>query len=91
MATTTPAKVGMTAEPAFPTTGRIVHFQSPSDTVTKPYAALVIDTYTADNATDEQKRSADLHVWGSSGEFTVALAPFSEEPKPGHWNWPPRD
>lgn len=33
---------------------------------------------------------ADLLVFYRTGSFNMVCVPFSEEPKRGHWTWPPR-
>lgn len=33
----------------------------------------------------------DLTVFYRTGYFQCKAIPFSEEPKRGHWNWPPRE
>lgn len=72
-----------------PSVGRIVHFYSETadEGLNKiPHAAII--TYVYDNP--------DLYVGltvfaRGIKEYDVRVsAPFSEEPKPGHWTWPPR-
>jgi hypothetical protein len=70
-----------------PTIGRSVHFQSygqPNDDremVTR--AALVV-------AIDPDNSSCSLCVFSTSGMYFRHHVRFSEEPKLGCWNWPPR-
>lgn len=70
-----------------PTVGRIVHYHIEDST--EPYAALI----TAVNPDD----TVELNVFAKrgsplkNGQFGEGIiASFSEEPKPGHWTWPPR-
>lgn len=68
-----------------PTIGRIVHYQSygtPGGEYTaEPRAAVVTEVH-ADNL-------VGLCVLNPTGQVFRRSVPFSEEPKPGHWNWPP--
>jgi hypothetical protein len=69
-----------------PTIGRIVHYQSygtpGGEFLPEPRAAIVA-------AVAEDGTTCDIVVFNPSGLF-FNRCPFSEEPKPGHWNWPPR-
>lgn len=72
---------------AKPNVGRIVHYYI--EDAIEPYAALI----TAVNSDD----TVELNVFTrrasslKSNQFGEdVIAPFSEEPKPGHWTWPPR-
>lgn len=70
------------ASVAAPTVGRIVHYKRPGRVL--PRAAIV--TYYSAEFSD-----VDLHVFEILGEdFKAEGVPYSEEPKDGHWSWPPR-
>lgn len=75
---------------AKPSVGRIVHFypNTADDDLNKvPHAAII--TYV-----DFTEIEVDVYVFvpsrfkGYSQNFSGV--PFSENPKPGHWTWPPR-
>lgn len=69
-----------------PTLGRIVHFTPPSDHKApegpEQYAALI----TAVNPDG----TAELATFGPNSLYFQHGVPFSELPKGGSWNWPPR-
>lgn len=73
-----------------PTVNRSVHFQHETpELYPKPLAAII--TAVGDDG------SIDLTIFmppiPPTGAATLQGrigAPFSENPKPGHWNWPPR-
>ncbi len=69
-----------------PTIGRVVHYRSygtpGGEYLPEPRAAII----TAVNADD-----ASLCVLNPTGMFFNEHVAFSEEPKPGHWSWPPRN
>ena len=79
-----------------PSVGRIVHYQSygtpGGEYLPEPRAAIV-------TAVKEVKRSggapsiyhASLAVLNPTGMFFNENIWYSEDPKPGHWNWPPRE
>lgn len=68
-----------------PSVGRIVHYQSfgtpggEFDSV--PRAAVVAEVHEDNEVT--------VCVLNPSGIFFNRVK-YSEDPKPGHWNWPPR-
>jgi hypothetical protein len=68
-----------------PTVGRIVHYQSygtpGGEFLPEPRAAIIAEVH--DDGT------CNVVVFNPSGLFFNRV-PFSEEPTPGHWNWPPR-
>ena len=70
-----------------PTVGRIVHYQSHGSPngqhKSEPRAAIV--TRVRPDST-----AVDLCVLNPTGMYFDQATPFSEEPKAGHWNWPPR-
>ena len=69
-----------------PSIGRIVHYQSygtpAGEYLPAPRAAII--TILNDDGT------AGLAVLNPTGTFFNLRVPFSPEPKPGHWSWPPR-
>jgi hypothetical protein len=70
-----------------PSVGRIVHYQSygtpGGEYSPMPRAAVVTDV-------TEGSSTVGLCVLNPIGMFFNRDVPFSAEPKPGHWNWPPR-
>lgn len=78
-----------------PTVGRIVHYhyhkeRDLNSAVKGPNAAMICYVL-IDEEGDEQR--VNLHVyprWKGDSEGFFQGIPFSEEPKPGHWSWPPR-
>jgi hypothetical protein len=70
-----------------PTVGRIVHYQAygtpGGEYPSVPRAAVVTQVGGEDNA-------VGLAILNPTGMFFNASVPYSEEPKPGHWSWPPR-
>lgn len=70
-----------------PTVGRIVHYQSygtPNGEFKPLPRAAVVTAVHLDG-------EVDLCVLNPTGMFFNQEVQYSEEPKPGHWNWPPRD
>ena len=69
-----------------PTIGRIVHYQSHGspngEHKSEPRAAVVTKVH---SPTD-----VGLFIMNPTGFFLPEHVPYSEEPKAGHWNWPPR-
>jgi len=70
-----------------PSIGRIVHYQSlgtpGGEHVSRPTAAIITDA-------EDGISNVDLCVFYPNGFSSKQSIPFSAEPKPGHWNWPPR-
>jgi hypothetical protein len=70
-----------------PSVGRIVHYQSfgtpGGEYLPAPRAAVVTQV-------NEEAGSVGLCILNPTGQFFNVAVPFSAEPKPGHWNWPPR-
>lgn len=68
-----------------PSVGRIVHYQSygtpNGEYPSVPRAAVIAEVYG-----DEE---VQVVVFNPTG-LHFNRAKFSEDPKPGHWNWPPR-
>lgn len=69
-----------------PSVGRVVHYQSygtpGGEYRPEPRAAIISEVQSED--------LVGLVVLNPTGLFFNRDVPFSEEPKPGHWNWPPR-
>ncbi|QNJ56901.1 hypothetical protein SEA_REINDEER_91 [Mycobacterium phage Reindeer] len=78
-----------------PSVGRIVHYHSygtpGGEYLPEPRAAIITAVYEDEpELYDPSKVYVGLAVLNPTGIFFNQLVPFSEEPKPGHWNWPPR-
>ena len=69
-----------------PSIGRIVHYQSygtpGGEFLPEPRAAIIA-------AVIDDAGLCDVVVFNPQGLFFNRV-PYSEEPAPGHWNWPPR-
>lgn len=69
-----------------PSIGRIVHYQAygtpGGEFPSVPRAAVIAAVHT--------DTCVDLVVLNPNGLFFNTSCNYSEEPKPGHWNWPPR-
>lgn len=85
-----------------PTVGRIVHYQAygtpGGEHKPEARAAIITNVLTirtmkiADpQVPDELEYRVSLCVLNPTGMFFNEYVPYSETPKPGHWNWPPRD
>lgn len=69
-----------------PSVGHTVHYQSygtPNGEFKSEPRAAIITQVNADG-------SVGLFIMNPTGFFLPTSISFSEEPKPGHWNWPPR-
>lgn len=82
-----------------PTIGRIVHYHSygtPNGEYTpEPRAAIVtaVPDLLAEgpnSGPDGYVPAVSLCVVNPTGLFFHTEVKFSEEPRPGHWSWPPR-
>lgn len=83
-----------------PTVGRIVHYQAygtpGGEHASVPRAAIITNVVTLRSMTpsspvgDTFEYIVSLCVLNPTGMFFNERVPFSETPKPGHWNWPPR-
>lgn len=71
---------------AKPTVGRIVHYQSYGTPGGTPYASLPRAAIVAEIHSDEEVTVCVLNPSG----LHFNRAKYSEQPTPGHWNWPPR-
>lgn len=72
-----------------PTVGRIVHYQSygtPGGEY-KPSARAAVVTQVSPAQDD---LTVGLCILNPTGQFFNPTVPYSEIPKPGCWNWPPR-
>ncbi len=67
--------------PAYPSIGRIVHLKANDG---KPVAAII--TAVHKDAGVSLTAFVPDHLPG----YVSGVIPFSEKPKKGHWNWPPR-
>ena len=85
-----------------PSVGRIVHYHSygtPGGEYTpQPRAAIITELYNPGDSSVENlvvdsagtQTTVGLCVLNPTGQFFNRYVPYSEQPKPGHWNWPPR-
>jgi hypothetical protein len=83
-----------------PSVGRIVHYYAPAACVPEgkldgPYAGIITGVVpcvpAGEDGVHEDEGFASLMTFGPSGStYPHSFVPFSEEPKPGHWTWPPR-
>jgi len=67
-----------------PSIGRIVHFTGP-DGDPGPYAGIIVRVHG-----DEKATVVDLVTFGPHSMYHNNHVPFSRDPAPGHWTWPPR-
>lgn len=79
-----------------PTVGRIVHYQSygtpGGEHLPSPRAAVITEVgHDGIESTFEATGEVGLCVMNPTGLFLNRNVPFSETPKPGCWNWPPRN
>lgn len=76
-----------------PTIGRIVHYQSfgtpGGEHLPEPRAAVITTVHAAPAA--DVTPSVGLAVLNPTGRFFNVDVPYSPTPKPGDWNWPPRE
>ena len=83
-----------TASAQQPTVGRIVHYQSygtPGGEYTaQPRAAIVTAVRGDEPVPEHGVPYVDLAVLNPEGMFFNREVAYSDEPKPGHWSWPPR-
>lgn len=75
-----------------PTVGRTVHYHSfgtpGGEFKPLPRAAIITETH-AENPDIPDDGTVAVCVLNPGGVFFNRVS-FSETPKPGHWNWPPR-
>ena len=76
-----------------PTIGRVVHYQSfgtpGGEHLPEPRAAIITTVLPAPTA--DVTPAVGLAVLNPTGVFFNTDVPHSPTPKPGPWNWPPRD
>ncbi|MEO6574660.1 MAG: hypothetical protein ABIP89_12525, partial [Polyangiaceae bacterium] len=69
-----------------PSVGRIVHYQAygtpGGEYASVPRAAVITQV--------GEGGAVGLCILNPTGQFFNVSVPYSEEPKPGCWNWPPR-
>jgi hypothetical protein len=78
-----------------PSIGRAVHYRSygtpGGEYLPEPRAAIITEVTSAQLAPGaDPVEVVGLCVLSPSGFFFNQEVPFSEDPKPGHWSWPPR-
>lgn len=75
-----------------PSIGRIVHYQSfgtpNNEHQSKPRAAVITAVWGPIEG--EEGRRCSLCIMNPTGLFFNETVPFSAEPRPGYWSWPPR-
>lgn len=78
-----------------PTVGRIVHYQAVADTADgtrpAPTAALITVVRECGSAEHSGCPHVSLALMRERGPDIALDVPYSAEPRPGHWNWPPRE
>ncbi len=93
----------MTEHTQQPSVGRSVHYQSygtpGGEYLPKPRAAVITQVHLDDDGrtcpsdavgAPPEVPCVGLAVLNPTGLFFDVHVPYSETPKPGHWNWPPR-
>lgn len=80
-----------------PSVGRIVHYQSygtpGGEYLPMPRAAIITgvnDPRDPEYEAEYDEMTVSLCVLNPTGMFFNTQVRYSEEPKPGHWSWPPR-
>lgn len=67
--------------------GRVVHYQKygtpGGEHLSEPSPAIITKVL------NEETQECQLFVMNPNGVY-FNPTPFSSEPKPGHWSWPPR-
>lgn len=75
-----------------PSIGRIVHYRSygtpGGEFLPEPRAAIITEVNHVSE--DGKTMVASLAVLNPTGMFFNTSVPYSEDPKPGCWSWPPR-
>lgn len=78
-----------------PSVGRIVHYHD--GTAADPQAAIIIAVHSAERAAERwpdltASHLVSLTVFAAdrTAPYSIEPIPYSEEPKAGHWNYPPR-
>lgn len=74
-----------------PSVGRVVHYCSRGSADGRfpsvPRAAIITEVLQSINP---DAPAVSLAVLNPTGLFFDQEVPYSAEPKPGHWSWPPR-
>lgn len=70
-----------------PTLGRIVHFVPPQECV----GPKSLTMYAAIIAQVNDNDTCELATVGPNSLYFQHHVPFSQDYKPGHWSWPPRE
>lgn len=76
-----------------PSVGRIVHYQAygtPGGEFKPLPRAAVVTLTQAEDPGIADPMTVGLCILNPTGQFFNTAVPYSETPKPGHWNWPPR-
>lgn len=77
-----------------PSIGRIVHYHSygtpGGEYLPEPRAAIITAVGMEPLPDGWPPHPVALAVLNPTGMFFNTDVPFSPEPKPGHWSWPPR-
>lgn len=77
-----------------PSIGRIVHYHSygtpGGEYLPAPRAAIVTAIEGAVEVDGVETQFLSLAILNPTGMFFNVAVPSSDEPKPGHWSWPPR-
>lgn len=79
-----------------PSVGRVVHYHSygtpGGEYKSEPRAAIVTQANVPTKADPFGEETTVVHlcVLNPEGLFFNRFVNYSEEPKPGHWSWPPR-
>lgn len=85
--------MGAEAVSQMPTVGHIVHYHSygtpGGEYEPEPRAAIVTESNRGD-FTEGINPFVSLAVINPTGMHFNQKVPYSAEPKPGHWSWPPR-
>jgi hypothetical protein len=75
-----------------PSIGRIVHYHSygtpGGEYLPEPRAAIITDV--VEDSDKVHGPVVSLAVLNPTGLFFNQSVIYSEDPKPGHWSWPPR-
>lgn len=83
----------------WPSVGRIVHYHSygtpGGEYKSEPRAAIISEVVLGTLTREAYEFVGDypevgLAVLNPTGMFFNQNVPFSPDPKPGHWSWPPR-